>query len=378
MHLTVSGVLAEAGHVSLSLMTNSAATAIFNTDLASRSDTAPEWIELFPTGPAIRARDDRSWTLFPQIVVDAFKANNAPLPIDWEHAQAHLAPKGQEAPAAGWITDVQERTGSIWGRVEWGAKAAQQIVERAYRFVSPDFQYRKDGVITRLNGAALVNRPALEMTALSREQTSMENDDMSKAIAKALGLAEGADEAAILAALTGRDNERKALCQSLQIVAGSDSAAITTAITKLQKDTETALAAVQSNAGNAEVLALQTDLKETRTALAALQLKDRDREIDGALDRAVTAGKITPASRDTYRAMCALEGGLDKFEALLKTLPVIGDPSSLDTKTAQTAADDVDPRALAAAARKYQDEQAAHGRTISISEAVSYVKENKS
>lgn len=359
-------------------MTNATATAIFNTDLASQSDSAPEWVELFPTGPAIRARDGRSWTLYPQTVIAAFNANNAPLPMDWEHAQAHLAPKGQEAPAAGWITEVKERAGAVWGRVEWVAKAAQQIKDRSYRFVSPDFQYRKDGVITRLNGAALVNRPALEMTALSREQTSMENDDMSKAIAKALGLAEGADEAAVLAALTARDNERRALCQSLQIDAASDSAAITTAITKLQKDTETALAAVQFDAGNAEVTALQTDLKETRTALAALQTKDRDREIDGALDRAVTVGKITPASRDTYRAMCALEGGLDKFEALLKTLPIIGDPSSLDIKTAQTAADDVDPRALAASARKYQDDQAASGRTISISEAVNFVKENKS
>lgn len=361
-------------------MTNATATAIFNTDLASQGATAPEWVELFPAGPSILARDGRKWTLYPQSVVAAFKSNNAPLPIDWEHAQAHLAPRGKAAPAAGWITEVEERAGGVWGRVEWVAAAARQIVDRSYRFLSPDFQHRKDGVITRLNGAGLVNRPALEMTALSREQTTMENNQMSlKAIAKTLGLAEGADEAAILTALTARDTERVALCQSLQIDTSSDSAAVTAAITKLQTDTATAVAAVQSGAGNAEVAALQTDLAATRTALAALQSKDRDRDIDVILDQAVTSGKITPGSRNDYRAMCALEGGLDKFEKLVKSLPVLGDPSDLDRSTASNQVDeDVDVNAVASAARKYQDEQTRLGRTVSITEAVNFVKEKKS
>jgi phage I-like protein len=357
-------------------MTNATARAIFRTDLASQGNAAPEWVELFPAGPELVARDGRRWIANPQAVIKAFAENRAPLAIDWEHAQAHLAPKGQEAPAAGWITELEERDGAVWGRVDWVEKAARQIVEKEYRFLSPDFQHRADGRITKLNGAGLVNRPALELTALSREQPPKETP-MLKAIARALGLAETADEAAILAALAARDSERKALCQALRIDEGSDTTALAAAVGRLQDDTATALAA--AGGGNAaEVAALQSDLAATRTALAALQQKDHEREIDAALDQAVTAGKITPASRDSYRAMCALDGGIEKFNALVATLPVIGGPSGLDGRSASLRPqDEPDANAIAARARKYQDEQHATGNLITITEAVAHVKELK-
>ncbi|KAB2749989.1 hypothetical protein F9K95_15690 [Brucella anthropi] len=365
----------------MSLMMNATATAIFQTDLASSGNTAPEWIELFPAGPQIKARDGRAWKLEPSRVLAAFAANNGPLAIDYEHAQAHKAPKGEEAPAAGWIVELQERGGSVWGRVEWVAKAARQIVNREYRFISPDFNHTREGVITRLNGAGLVNRPALVMTALAHEQPNQHPQQletpMLKAIAKALGLAEAADEAAILSAIATRDGERKALCQALKIEDKGGQAEITAAIAKLQEDTATALAAVQTG-GAAELSSLRTELSETKTALAQLQEKDAEREIDLALDAAAQAGKITPATRETYRAMCSLDGGLDKFNALVATLPVIAAPSSLDGKQPETTAEaDLDPVALASEARAYVNEKAAQGITVSISDAVAHVKEKR-
>lgn len=357
-------------------MTTATATAIF-TDLASSGNTAPDWVELFPSGPAIKARDGRAWTLEPSRVVAAFQANNGPLAIDWEHAQAHLAPKGQQAPAAGWINELEERNGAIWGRVEWVATAARQILAREYRYLSPDFDYAKDGRILRLNGAGLVNRPALVMTALSRNNPNQETEDMSlKAIAAALGLKDDADEKAVLAAIADRNTERKALCAKLKIDEGSDAQAIDGAIAKLQTETETALAAVKASPAAAEVTALKTDLEQTRTALAALQKKDADREIDAALDAAAAEGKITPASRETYRAMCTVDGGLDRFNALAATLPVICEPTKLGSSAvrASNPEDDLNPTALAAKARKYQDDQAALGVSVSISDAVEHVK----
>lgn len=93
--------------------------------------------------------------------------------------------------------------------------------------------------------------------------------------------------------------------------------------------------------------------------------------------KAVAAGKITPAARDEYRAMCASEGGLDRFNKLVAKLPVIGEPTDLDTRraTARTADDDLDPSALAAAARKLQDEAAAGGRHLTMADAVALAKE---
>lgn len=361
-------------------MSTASATPFF-TDLASDGNKAPEWVELFPKGPRLKARDGRAWTLEPQRVVTAFAANAGPLAIDYEHAQAHLAPKGEKAPAAGWITAVEERDGSVWGKVEWVKAAAQMIVDKEYRFLSPDFDHTRDGVIVKLNGAGLVNRPALTMTALSREtpQPTETNDMSLKAIAAKLGLKDDADEKAVLAALDERDGQHKALCATLNIDAASNGAAVAAAVTKLQGETETALAAVKAAPEASEFAALKTAFDDTKTALASLQKKDADREIDAALDAASAEGKITPASRETYRAMCAADGGLDRFKALAATLPVICAPSKLNNATAvtTTADDDLNPTALAAKARKYQDDQAALGVTVSISEAVEHVKAEK-
>lgn len=362
----------------LSPMNTATATAIFRTDLAASKTGAPEWIELFPAGPELNARDGRRWTAAPEDVLAAFNANNAPLPIDYEHGQDHLATQGHEAPAAGWIVELENRNGAVWGRVEWTDRAAAMIAAREYRFVSPAFNTLKNGKITRLLGAGLVNRPALEMTALSRETPQTTENDQMKAIAKALGLDEGADEKAILAAIAARDTERTALLKELKLdpaQAGQEEAAA--AIASLRQESETATAALKSAPEKAELAAVRQTLADTQTALAALQKKDADREIDLALDEATNAGKITPASRDKYRAMCAAEGGLDRFKELASTLPVICEPSTLDTRRATTREETIDPVELAAEATKYQTEQRAAGINLSYSEAVFAVKDKK-
>nr|WP_275039548.1 phage protease [Bartonella vinsonii] len=48
--------------------------------------------------------------------------------------------------------------------------ATKKIISREYRYLSPEFRHSKKGEILNLAGAGLVNRPALVMTALSREQ----------------------------------------------------------------------------------------------------------------------------------------------------------------------------------------------------------------
>ncbi len=352
----------------LSPMQTATATAIFLTDLASEATTAPEWVELFPAGPEIAARDGRRFFADAEAVLAAFAANAGPLPIDYEHGQDLLADKGLEAPAAGWIVELQNRGGSVWGRVEWVARAAQMIVERAYRFLSPAFNHDEAGRVTRLLGAGLVNRPAFVMTALSRETPQKENS--MKSIAKRLGLDEGAAEAAILAALDARDEDRKAIAAALKLASVAEREAMVAAVAKLQGDLETATAALQAAPDKAEYAAIKQSLDDTSKALAALQKKDADRDIDAALDAAQLAGKITPASRDTYRDMCAVDGGLDRFRALAATLPVICEPTDLDGKKPGTAAATTDPVALAGLARKYQDEQRAAGREIDIATAV--------
>lgn len=69
-------------------------------------------------------------------------------------------------------------------------RAAKQISEREWRFVSPEFYTdKKTGEITKLAAVALVNRPAFKMTALARANSKPHGEtNMFKVIAKALGL----------------------------------------------------------------------------------------------------------------------------------------------------------------------------------------------
>lgn len=144
----------------------------------------------------------------PEAVVAASRRLGSDLPVDYEHQRTRTERTGGEAPAAGWITRLFVRDGAIWGAVEWTARAASQIVDREYRFISAEFLYRPgDRVVTAITGASLTNNPAFHMPAIARADAK--GVTMSKkAIAAALGLPETATdeevEQAALAAAAAR------------------------------------------------------------------------------------------------------------------------------------------------------------------------------
>src|ERR1700682_3111858 len=83
------------------------------------------------------------------------------------------AREGRPAPAAGWIRELQVRAGALWGRVEWTVRAADSIVAREYRYVSPVFQFDPaTGSVTRLLRAGLTNNPNLHLTAIAAAETA--------------------------------------------------------------------------------------------------------------------------------------------------------------------------------------------------------------
>lgn len=147
--------------------------AVVSVTLDTGGKPPPQWIQLLPAGPNIQGADGRAWTLKePASLVAAFQQRLTPLVIDWEHASEHRAPQGLDAPAAGWIHQLDVRDGQIWGRAEWTARAASQIQGKEYRYLSPVFSYRKDSrEIVALTSAGLTNQPNLPLTALNRVAT---------------------------------------------------------------------------------------------------------------------------------------------------------------------------------------------------------------
>lgn len=258
----------------------------------------PDWILLVPAG-RFQGRDGRWWVNdHPDRIVAAFHQSGQPLPVDWEHATELKAPKGDPAPAAGWITALENRNGEIWGRAEWTDAAAAQIQARAYRYYSPAFLFEPEGRrVAALTSVGLTNRPNLDVPALNRTQENA----MPNALLAALGLPESADDQAAL-------NAVEALKSRLE-------AALNAAKTPN----------LEQYVPRADYDAALNRAKQAEEKLAEIEKARLEAEIQAEIDKALEAGKITPATVDYHKAQCRLEGGLERFRKFVAAAPAIVD-----------------------------------------------------
>lgn len=306
--------------------------------LCVEGGAAPEWVELIPAGTIVQGRDGRAWLNDRPDEVIAATASRLPFPIDWEHATEERAPKGLEAPAAAWVEEVEAREGgAIWGRVTWTPRGAAQVVAKEYRFLSPGFDFnRTTNRITRLVHAGLTNTPNLVLAALNREgdpDITREKEtplDLATRLREALGLPADATDDAIVAAV----NTARAVNRPVDLTQYAPRADLATAVNRAQ-------------AAEAE----RDALKKEKT----------DAEVEAAINGALDAGKIVPASAENYRALCREEGGLDRFKALVETLPVIA--GAAETRAKNRVED-----AAATGKSKLTDEERAVCRALGKSE----------
>lgn len=316
--------------------------AALNAELPA-NNSAPDWIELIPAGPAINGRDGRQWLLDDDArndVLETFRSRNTQSPIDWEHASERRAHNGEEAPAAGWVDRLEDRGGAIWGHVQWTPRAKNQIENREYRFISPVFDFDpRTGRIARFVSAGLTNQPNLSLTALNREETprstnpqEKSNVNIPKAVADALGVAEDADVETVVAA-----------------------------VNKLKSDVSRAENAerhpsLERFVPRGDFDAMQTRATNAEQALQAEKTKQHQAAVDAAIEDAVKGGKITPATADYHRAACKEDGGLERFKKYVESSPVIAPDSGLDGKNANETS------------RALNDEEKAAARALGIPE----------
>jgi len=132
--------------------------------VAINTDAAPEWLQLIPAGK-FSAVDGRGPfdNLDPDSIIAASMAKmpQVGMVLDYDHSTDLAAPEGRPAPAAGWIKQFKVENGAIFARIEWTADAAEAVIAKKYRYVSPVFEHNKDGKVERILRAALTNNPAL-------------------------------------------------------------------------------------------------------------------------------------------------------------------------------------------------------------------------
>ena len=268
--------------------------------------TVPDWIQLTPAGPNIRGRDGRNWILpDPEAVVSAFRTHGADLPVDFEHATQVKGSKGEPAPAIGWIKDMEVRGAAIWARVEWNDAGKTALQTKGYRYVSPVFTFAKAaGDILKMVSAGLTNNPNLEMAALNKEEAQHMETMMDKAILEALGLAANASAADAVGA-----------------------------IGKLKEARDTATNTAQNFNADDFVPKADHDLALNRISeFEKKQKAETETAINTAVDAAIEAGKVAPASRDYHVASCQQAGGLERFQKMVDASPEIVGKSDLDKK----------------------------------------------
>lgn len=274
--------------------------------------SVPEWIQLIPAGRIVTGRDGRSWLNDnPAGIIASFAGNEAPIPVDIEHATEIRAPEGNAAPAMAWVEEMKDRDGgSVWGKAEWTPKGREMVANKEYRYLSPVLIYeRASGRIVGISSVGLTNKPNLFLNALNREESNQKEENMDKELLAALGLPETAT-----------------MAQALN------------AIATLKSDLATARNRTETPSLDKYVPRADYDAAVGKATNAEQKLRERDaadleKGINTEIDAALKAGKITPATAEYHKAQCRQEGGLERFKQFVAAAPVVVADAGLDRKT---------------------------------------------
>lgn len=301
-------------------------------------------------------------------------ARQTPISIDYEHQTLLAKTNGQPAPAAGWITSVEWRQGAgLFAQVNWTERAKAHIAANEYRYISPVILFDKQHRVVGLHNAALVSVPAIvgmepvvaALAALASQHTPAEKGPFMdrKLLAAALGLKDDATDAQIserIAALSALEKAPplpKAMVSALGLAEGADEAAALAALTKLRSTPDSA------------TLAQMTDLQGKVATLSA-QILERD--VNEAVDGAIAAHKLTPAQRDWAIGLGKTSmAQLQAYIAATPPIPGLNGQSNGADRGGQSG--QLDPVELARKATAYQTAQLAAGVELSTQQAVDAV-----
>lgn len=265
---------------------------------ASGENGVPDWIQLLPKG-WIKPNgldvlvDDQSI----KTILASFKSRENDIVLDYEHQTL----TGGEAPAAGWITDMEARQDGLWAKVDWTNRGRSYVEAREYRYISPVLLVNpKDCRGMRLQSAALTNNPAIDgmqpvAAKEETEETGGMNMDFLAKLAEILGLSPEASEDEVLAAIQGMVRHEEEVPQELADVLELDEGEATVAAAK-QKIY--AMKAGRVPAG--ELAQVNRQLAEMRA--------------ERTIEVAMSEGKITPGQKQWAMRMAAKDPkGFDEF-----------------------------------------------------------------
>ncbi len=320
-------------------------------DLHGVSGDVPEWIHLVPAGE-FRGGDGRGPYVLadPRAVIDRSMAAGK-LCLDECHSTDLAAPDGRPAPARGWIVEMQARVDGIWGRVEWTSAGRQLMADLSYRGVSPVLRTTKSSphAVVDVLRASLTNDPNLGLKSL--HQREVDTMSLPKDLLARLGLAEGADAAAIAVAVTKSLDEVAAHSKTLEAIAAATAAPAGTVGDALVTHLQSVAAKAKDGGDVGEMRATIVTLQGRLDTVTATHARERAERV---VDQAIADGKPIKALRDHYVGRHAKDpDGVEKELAALVSVHSGGivDPAKR-LRTPICTSDD--PREIQRAAELHQ------------------------
>lgn len=273
----------------------------------------PDWLRLLPLGQ-VNLVDGRSpFEVDPESLADMVKAfgdRGTDLVIDYEHQSL----KGGQAPAAGWIKDLEIREDGLWAKVEWTDQAREYLKRREYRYFSPVL--RIDPATRRpqeLMNVALTNIPAIqglsplvakwggEALAAGKSQAKQTSGDLEETVTP---------EAPGWEACREKIHAAEELKARFGLEPGASEGDLWEKSLELFRDLAQSLglpeeATASQLKGSLEALkAGGPQIKTLQEELAALKARMTEETTARAVEEAMLAGKITPAQRDWALSYC--------------------------------------------------------------------------
>lgn len=285
----------------------------------------PEWVMLLPAGE-FSGRDGRGpYRTDAESIIAAFGEWGMPLHGDYNHQAIRADEKAGPVPASGWVQELEEREGAIWGRVEWTQAAAAHISAKEYRYLSPVFSYDPaDSRVVALSGFGLTNDPNLYLSAIhgrqsdTYEQTEETAMSLMDDLRWVLNLPATATESEIAAEL----DKAKAMITGMGETAMSLETdarlpAILEAVAQYQPPGPEVRTLLQEREPDLSQYVPKAQYDQTAQALHALQQQQHRAQVDAL----VTAGKLAPAQKDWALAYASRDP--EGFAQFAAAAPVI-------------------------------------------------------
>jgi len=312
------------------------------------------WIELMPAVTEAR-NGPHFFTITAddlQKVADYITANPDRIPIDYDHAGA----EGGSTKAAGWFTGSAEvRDGSVWAEVKWTPAAVQEIRDGSFRFVSPEWEMAnkdaKTGLWTQfkeLAAATLTNRPFFSemapVTAKAEPEqiealTAQHGEDIAELV---LANLESEPAQRVLAAYPLKDEggnpsaadqgntddpkettvaDEQPVTDYMKALGLNDSHDPKHRLAAAFRDKDEKILALTAQVTELTAASTEKDSKASELAsrVEELEAKDRARDIEVVLARAVEKGRVLPAEKETLAEVFAAD--VDGLRKMIATRP---------------------------------------------------------